>query len=117
VNDFLRSGKLNVRIISKHIEITDAIRAKIEEKISKLPKYYNSVNDVEVIVEGNEGGIAKSVEIIARSEHNHVFVAKHVGEDMYVCVDEAERKIERQLTKHKQKERDNKHAGGIVTEE
>jgi len=104
---------LDVRIIGKHIEITDAIRAKIEEKISKLPKYYNNINNVEVIVVGNEGSVAGSVEIIARAKHNHVFVAKHVGADMYACVDEVEKKIERQLIKHKQKERDNKHAGGV----
>jgi putative sigma-54 modulation protein len=107
---------LNIRIIGKHVDVTDAIKAKIEEKVSKLPKYYNSLNDIEVIVEGNEGGIAGSVEIIARAEHGHVFVAKQTGEDIYACVDEVVKKVERQLIKHKQKERDNKHSG-IVTEQ
>jgi ribosomal subunit interface protein len=78
-----------------------------------LPKYYNNINNVEVIVVGNEGSVVGSVEIVARAKHNHVFVAKHVGADMYACIDEVERKIERQLSKHKQKERDNKHAGGV----
>ena len=86
-------------------------KARIEEKIAKLPKYYNSIYDVEVIVEGSEGAAVGRVEIIARAKHNHVFVAKHTGEDMYACVDEAVKKIERQLTKHKQKQRDNKHSG------
>jgi putative sigma-54 modulation protein len=108
INIFLRSNKLEVKIIGKHIEITDVVRAKIEDKVSKFPKYYNNVSNVEVIVEGNEGGIAGSVEIIVRAKHNHVFVAKHTGGDMYACVDEAEKKMESQLTKHKQKERDNK---------
>jgi putative sigma-54 modulation protein len=106
---FLRSNKLDVRIIGKHIEITDAIKAKIEDKISKFPKYYNNISNVEVIVEGSGGGITCSVEIIVRAKHNHVFVAKDAGGDMYACIDEAERKMEHQLTKHKQKERDNKH--------
>jgi putative sigma-54 modulation protein len=105
---------LDIRIIGKHVDITDAGRAKIEEKVSKLPKFYNSISDVEVIVEGNEGAAASSVEIIARAKHNHVFVAKHVGEDIYVCVDEVVRKVERQLKKHKQKQRDNKHSGGTI---
>lgn len=106
---------MNIRIIGKHLNVTDAIKAKVEEKISKLPKYYNSLNDVEVILEGNEGGSAGSVEVIARAEHSHVFVAKQTGEDMYGCLDEVVKKIERQLRKHKQKERDDKHSG-IVTE-
>jgi len=100
---------LDVKIIGKHIEITDAIRDKIEDKISKFPKYYNNISNVEVIVEGNGGGTTSSVEIIVRAKHNHVFVAKDAGDDIYTCIDEAEKKMERQLTKHKQKERDNKH--------
>lgn len=105
---------MDIRIIGKHMDMTDAIKAKIEEKVSRLPKFYNIINDVEVIVEGNEGGIAGSVEIIARARHNHVFVAKQIGKDMYACVDEVVKKIERQLTKHKQKERDNRHSGAAT---
>jgi putative sigma-54 modulation protein len=103
---------LDIRIVGKHIEITDAIRAKIEDKVSKFSKYYNNISNVEVIVEGNEG-ISGSVEIVVRAKHNHVFVAKHIGGDMYECIDEVEKKMERQLTKHKQKERDNKHAADM----
>ncbi|MHC4582786.1 MAG: HPF/RaiA family ribosome-associated protein, partial [Planctomycetota bacterium] len=33
-------------ISGKHIEITEAIRRHAEEKTSKLPKYYNSINRV-----------------------------------------------------------------------
>jgi len=106
---------LDVRITGKHADITDAIKAKIEGKISRLPKFYNIINDVEVIVEGNEGGIAGSVEIIVRARHNHIFVAKQVGQDMYGCVDEVIRKIECQLKRQKQKERDNKHTGKTAT--
>ena len=100
---------MDVKIIGKHIEINAATRGQIEDKVSKFPKYYNNISNVEIIVEGNEGGIFSSVEIIVRATHNHTFVAKHTGEDMYSCIDEAEKKMERQLTKHKQKERDNKH--------
>jgi putative sigma-54 modulation protein len=91
--------------------MTETDRAIIEEKIDKLPRYYNSIYDVEVIVEGNKGATVGSVEIIARAKHNNVFVAKHTGEDMYVCIDEAVKKIESQLKKHKEKQRDNKHSG------
>jgi putative sigma-54 modulation protein len=102
---------LDVRIIGKHVDITDVGRTRIEEKVSKLPKFYNSISDVEVIVEGNKGATASSAEIIVRAKRNHIFVAKHIGEDMYACIDEVVRKIERQLKKHKQKQRDNKHSG------
>ena len=97
-------------ISGKHIEITEAIRKHAEEKTSKLPKYYNSINQVEVIVDGNQGG-GTSVEVIARAEHSKVFIGTERGEDAYRCIDMAVHKIERQLRRTKSKERDNKHSG------
>ena len=97
-------------ISGKHIEITQAIREHAEEKTSKLPKYYNSINQVEVIIDGNSGGNT-SVEIIVRAEHSKVFVGTETGDDAYRCIDMAVHKIERQLRRIKSKERDNKHMG------
>jgi len=98
-------------ISGKHIEITEAIRRHAEEKTSKLPRYYNSINQVEVIIDGSHGGNT-SVEIIARGEHSKVFIVTETGEDAYRCIDVAVRKLERQLRRKKGKERDNKHMGG-----
>ena len=102
---------MDIRIIGKHIRITKDIKSRIEEKVSGLPKFYRSVHDVEVIVESGKDGILKNVEIIARAGHNHIFVGKQAGDDIYGCVDEAVKKVERQLVKQKQKERDNKRGG------
>lgn len=96
-----------INITGKHLEITEAIRKHVEDKINKMPRYYNSINQADVIIEGNEGG-NKSVEVIARAEHNHVFVATEIGTDLYTCIDLAVHKLERQIHTHKEKERDNK---------
>jgi len=96
-------------ISGKHIEITESMKKHAEEKASKLPKYYNSINQVEVIIDGGQGGGA-SVEIIARAEHSKIFVGTETGEDAYRCIDMAVHKLERQLRRTKSKERDNKHA-------
>jgi putative sigma-54 modulation protein len=104
-------------ITGKHIDITEAIRSHAEQKTEKLPRYYSSVNRIEVIIEGNDGGNI-SVEIIASAEHNKIFIAKETGDDAYACIDLAVHKVERQLARKKSKERDNKHAdiGEIVQE-
>jgi len=39
------------------------------------PKYYSGINQVEVIVDGNEAG-KKNVEVIARGEHGNIFVPR-----------------------------------------
>jgi putative sigma-54 modulation protein len=98
-------------ISGKHVEITEAIRKHAEEKTSKLPKYYNSINRVEVIIDGGQGGNT-SVEIIAKAEHGKIFVGTERGQDAYRCIDMAVHKLERQLRRKKGKERDNKYSGG-----
>jgi len=99
-------------ITGKHIDITEAIRKHAEQKTSKLPKYYDNINQVEVIIDDGQGGNT-SVEVIARAEHSKVFVGTETGQDIYRCIDLAVRKIERQLRRAKGKERDNKRAGDI----
>ena len=98
-------------ISGKHIEITQAIRKHAEEKTAKLPKYYNSINRVEVIIDGGKVG-STSVQIIARAEHSNIFIANETGQDAYRCIDLAVHKLERQLRRKKTKERNNKHIGG-----
>lgn len=102
-------------ITGKHIEITEAIKSHAEQRTSKLPKYYNSINRVEVIIDGRAGGNT-SVEIIARAEHSKVFVVTESGEDAYQCIDVAAHKLERQLRRKKGKERDNKRTSSAGTE-
>ncbi|MCI0499823.1 MAG: ribosome-associated translation inhibitor RaiA [Planctomycetales bacterium] len=96
-----------VTVTGKHVEITDPIRAHAEEKAAKLPRYYNSITRIDVLVEGNEGG-NQSVEVIVHAEHNELLVAKETGADTYMCIDMAVHKLERQLKKAKEKQRGHK---------
>lgn len=92
----------------KHIEITEALRRHAQEKADKLPRFYDHISQVEVVLEGGQGGMP-SVEVIARMEHAESTVARESGPDAYMCIDMAFHKIERQLKKTKEKQRNNKH--------
>ncbi len=96
-----------VTITGKHVEITDAIRAHAEEKVEKLPRYYDSITQIEVVLEGNEGG-KQCVEVLVHAEHNDLLIAKETGTDTYACIDAAVHKMERQLRKAKEKQRGHK---------
>lgn len=96
-----------VTITGKHIEITDAIRAHVDEKVEKLPRYYDSISQIEVVIEGNEGG-GQCVEILVHADHNDLLIAKETGMDTYACIDVAVHKMERQLRKAKEKQRGHK---------
>ena len=95
-------------ITGKHIEVTESIKKHAEEKTAKLPRFYNGINQVEVIIDGSEGGQIE-VEIIAKGEHSNIFVVSETGDDAYACIDTAVHKMERQLRRKKEKERNNKH--------
>ncbi|MHC4130628.1 MAG: ribosome hibernation-promoting factor, HPF/YfiA family [Planctomycetota bacterium] len=95
-------------ITGRHIDVTEAIKMYAQEKTSKLPRFYNSINQVNVIIDGKEHNDI-NVEIIARGEHNKVFVAQETSEDAYKAIDIVVRKLERQLRRIKSKERNNKH--------
>ncbi len=95
------------RITGKHVDIPVALKRYAEEKASKLPRFYNLVNQVEVIIDGKESG-DYAVEVIARAEHRKVFVVKEKAGDIYACIDLATHRLEQQLRKKKTKERDSK---------
>ena len=58
-----------VTITGKHVDITDAIRAHVEDKASKLPRYFNSVMQVDVILECSNG-VTQNVEVIVSVEQD-----------------------------------------------
>jgi putative sigma-54 modulation protein len=99
-------------ISGRHVDVSEAVRKYAQEKTSKLPKYYDSINQIEVIISASRGGAGINVEIIARAEHGKVFVVNRAGDDVYFCIDSSVRTLERQLKKRKGKERDSKHARG-----
>jgi len=102
---------LDFIITGRHIDVTEAIKSYAQEKTSKLPRYYSLINQVSVIIDGKEHSDI-NVEIIARGEHNKVFVAEETSEDAYKSIDIAVHKLERQLRRIKSKERNNKHPAG-----
>jgi len=103
---------METKLTGRHIDITAAIKAHIEDKAEKLPRYNSSVDHVEIIIDGAEGG-NPSIEIIAKGGHNQLFVVKETtngDEDFYALVDTVFHKMERQLRKAKEKERNPMHS-------
>lgn len=99
---------MELRIAGRHLEITPAIRQYAEEKAARLPKFYDLVQTVEMILDGHESK-QKRAEIVVIAEHKNRFVAHHEGEDLYGCIDQAIHKLQLQLTAHKERFRNRKH--------
>lgn len=95
---------MDITVIGRHVEVTDAMRQYVESKAAKLPRFYDNVLSAEVIL-GMEAEKAV-VEIVVTANRKNTFVATHRDDVMYAAIDECLRKISEQLRRHKDKVRD-----------
>jgi putative sigma-54 modulation protein len=101
---------MQFKISGRHLEITPAIREYAAKKAERLPRHYDRVGEVAMVVDRFDHSF--SVEIIAQVEHHEPVIVKRVDEDMYAAIDGAIDRIERQLTDVKEKLRNRKHIVG-----
>lgn len=99
---------MEITVSGRHIEITGPIREYASEKVAKLPRYFDRVSMIEVVVEKRDHRLF-DVELIVHADGHEHFVAHGNGDDLYACVDQAVDRMERQLTDHKEKLRNRKH--------
>ena len=102
-------------ISGKHIELTEALKSYAEEKTAKLPKHFDNITEIEVIIDGSDAN-NPVVEMIARAAKISPFIVTETSDDAYKCIDLAAHKLERQIRKKKEQQRDPKHIGGTETE-
>jgi putative sigma-54 modulation protein len=96
-----------VTISSRHVDVTEPLKSYADQKASKLIKYYDRIQEIEVVFENGKDTIR--VEMIVNAEHKKLFVVHHDDADAYAGVDGCVEKLERQLSEHKKKFRNRKH--------
>lgn len=97
---------MEITIIGRHhLEITPAIRQYATEKVSKLSRFFDRIQRVDVVASCHDSH-NHEVEIIVSVEHSDPFIARDKSSDLYASIDAASDKLERQLTDHKNKVRD-----------
>lgn len=98
---------MNITISGKNIEITDGLRAAVNEKLSKLERYFTP--DTNVIVTLSVEKERQKIEVTIPVK-GKIIRSEQVSNDMYVSIDLVEEVIERQLRKYKTKIIDKKQA-------
>ena len=91
--------KLNIR--GDKLVVTDAIKAYIEEKLSKLNKYFdNDAIEAKIVIK-----VANNREIIEVTipTNKYTLRAEERNEDLYAAIDLVIDKLERQIRKNKTK--------------
>jgi putative sigma-54 modulation protein len=93
--------KMKCNIRGNKLEITDAIRNYIEEKIGRLDKYFKSeelTSNVLVKVRGN-----KQIIEVTIPTNKYILRSEVEDDDLYAAIDLASEKLERQIRKNKTK--------------
>jgi putative sigma-54 modulation protein len=100
-----------VTVSSRHMDVTPSLKTFAETKATKLLKYYDRIQEIEVILDANKetGKDHTRVEMIVNAEHKNMFIAHHSDGDAYACIVACVDKLERQLSEHKKEIRNRKH--------
>ncbi len=100
---------MQIQVTGRHVEITDDVRDYIHDKVAKLPRFYDRIHEVEVVLDHESEQF--TAEMIVRAGRKHTFVARETGPDTFTLIDLVIEKLERQLTRQKEKYRNRKHDG------
>jgi putative sigma-54 modulation protein len=98
---------MRITVSGRHIGVSDAVRGYCQEKAERLERFYDRIKAIEVILDGQEG--QHTAEMIVHSDGTHPFVASEEHKDLYAAVDLLIDKLERQISRHKEKLRNRKH--------
>ena len=101
---------MQISVTGRHVEITEAMRSYVESKMPRLLHYYDRIESIDVVVEMESG--KSCIEMVIRADHKNTFVAQVAADAFNEAVDLVLDKVERQITKHKEKVRNRKHVKG-----
>lgn len=94
---------IRCEIRGENIEVTDAIRSHIEEKVNKMERYFTNAPDAHAHVNIKTYSNKQSKVEITIPMKNLTLRAEEKHDDLYAAVDLIVDKLERQIRKHKTK--------------
>ena len=101
-------------ITGRNIDVTEGLRAAVQEKIGKLERYFSP--DTEAIVTLSVEKDRQKIEVTIPVKGN-IIRSEQVNSDMYVSIDLVEEIIERQLKKYKNKIIEKQQAREVFSDE
>ena len=91
---------MKINITGKNIELTDGLKTAVNDKLSKLDKYFTDDTTVNVTLSVEKDRQKIEVTIPIKEQ---IIRSEQVSNDMYVSIDLVEEVIERQLRKYRTK--------------
>ncbi|NLX59804.1 MAG: ribosome-associated translation inhibitor RaiA [Phycisphaerae bacterium] len=100
---------MQIVVTGRHMSVTDAMKAYAQEKAERLIRFDGRIQEIRIVLDFDGG--RPTVEFIADLEHSDDVIASEAHDDMYAAIDTVVDKMERQLRKHKERVREQRHKG------
>lgn len=96
---------MHIYVNGRNIEITDAIKAYVKEKIGKVTHHYDQIQGIEVILSviKNPAASGKHVAEVTCKLNTGAIHCEESGDSMYESIDLLADKLDRQVKKYKDK--------------
>ena len=106
---------MNIQITAKKIEIPSDIRENTKEKLTKLEKFSQKIQNIECVIKAEEHKII--CETIVRVDNRAPVIIEVSSDTIQGAVDLAAEKCERQIRKDKERESVRRHANPLPKDE
>jgi putative sigma-54 modulation protein len=97
---------MNLNITGHHVEVTPALREYVTGKVDKVMRHFDHVTSVHVILTVEK--LVQKAEITLHVKGKDIF-ADSSDADLYAAIDLLIDKLDRQVLKYKDKNRDHNH--------
>lgn len=97
-------------ITGQNIDITDALRDYVQEKMERIQRHFDHVTNTNVVLHVEKTRHLAEATINAKGAQLH---ANAEGEDMYAAIDSLTDKLDRQVLKLKEKASDHHQSDGV----
>ncbi len=97
---------MQLSISGHHLDVSDALKSYVEEKLQKLERHYDHITNAHVILSVEK--IQQRAEATLHISGAELFADANC-EDMYAAIDKLTDKLDRQILKHKEKLQDRHH--------
>lgn len=97
---------MQLSISGHHVDVTDALKSYVEEKLQKLERHYDHITNAHVILTVEK--LRQKAEATIHISGAELF-ADADCDDMYAAIDKLTDKLDRQVLKYKEKNQDRFH--------
>ena len=92
---------MKINITGRHLDVTPAMKKYTQEKVEKLGRFYDRIHGIDAVL--SEEGERQVVEVKAHVGKGTTLVGKVENSDIYAALDLVVGKLERQITRYKEK--------------